>query len=133
MKKGTLTVNWSHEAYLNSEFTFVNLTDEEKHKRISFVIAKDDATREVYSLTAYGEDFNKTGYKESQVYKDHFEGSINDSNLCEAIHWIVYHTIESYDCVRWFSRDDITELKYKTVRELSDILYFNQLYHETKS
>lgn len=125
MIKGTLTVNWSHETYLSSEFTFVNLTDEEKHRKISFVIAKDDTTREVYSLTAYGEDFNGVIHS---VYKDHFEGSVNDDNLCEAIHWIVYHTIESYDCARWFSRNDITELKYKTIRELTDILYFNQLY-----
>jgi hypothetical protein len=59
MLKGTITVSWSHEAYLNSEFTFVNLTNKE-HKKLSFVIAKDDTTSEVYSLTAYGEDFNRT-------------------------------------------------------------------------
>lgn len=126
MKKEKISVSWSHEKDLNSEFTFISLVDTEYHLKLLFCIMQDDETKDIVSLTVYGDDYRKSSYKDWTVYRDNFDGFINRDNLAEAIHWISYNTINNMNCVNWFDHESICELKYKAIRELSDIIYSNK-------
>lgn len=122
MIKGTITTNWSHESDLNAIFTIIKLTDSNYHREISFCIMQDDKTKDIVSLTVCGDDYRKSSYKNWTVYRDYFNGFINKDNLVEVIYWISYHTIDNSECASWFSYESVCELKYKVIRELSNII-----------
>lgn len=130
MEKNKISVSWSHDKDLDSIFTFVSLVDTEDHLKVSFCIMQDDITDEIMSLTAHGDDYRKSSYKDWTVYKNSFEGYVNKDNLAEAINWIIYDTIRDSNCVDWFDRESIIELEYTVIREISEIIRYNNGKHE---
>lgn len=85
---------------------------------------------EIMNLTAYGDDYRKSSYKDLTVYKNSFEGYVNKDNLAEAIDWIISDTIRDSNCVDWFDRESIIELEYTVIREISEIIRYNNNKHE---
>ena len=130
MIKQKIGISWNHESDLDSIFTFVSLVDTEHHLKLCFCIMQDDITEEILSLTAYGDDYRKSSYKNWTIYRDNFEGYINKDNLAEAIDWIIYDSVIDSECIDWFDRESIIELKYITIREISQIVCHNNRKHE---
>ena len=130
MIKQKISVSWSHEADLDSIITLVSLVDTEYHLKVCFCIMQDDITEEILSLTAYGDDYRKSSCKDWTVYKNSFEGYVNKVNFAEAINWIIHDTIRDSNCVDWFDRESIIELEYTVIREISEIIRYNNGKHE---
>lgn len=130
MKKNKISVSRSHDKDLDGIFTFVSLVDTENHLKVSFCILQDDITDEIMSLTAYGDDYRKSSYKDWTVYKNSFEGYVNKDNFAEAIGWIISDTIRDSNCADWFNRESIIELEYTVIREISEIIRYNNNKHE---